>query len=285
MEPSITHKPILVVGGTGKTGKRVAQRLQALGRPLRIGARSATPAFDWEDRSTWEPALQGTSAAYVTYVPDLSFPGAEEAIATFASFAVRSGLERVVLLSGRGEEGAQRSEAALLQSALPTTILRANFFAQNFSEGLFLPQVLAGEIAFLAGEVPEPFIDVTDIADVAVAALLNNGHTGKIYTLSGPRSLTFSEATEEIARATGRPLRYQHVTPAVYIRILSEQGLPPEAATALTDLFTTILDGRNTQPTTDVSQVLGRPARDFATYVRETAATGLWNASAGSGNG
>jgi len=108
----------LVLGGTGKTGRRVAKRLADKGLALRIGSRSAVPPFDWTDRNTWESVLDGVSRAYVTFQPDLAVPGAAETIGSFAALAAERGVRRLVLLTGRGEPGAQRVCRALPVSGL-----------------------------------------------------------------------------------------------------------------------------------------------------------------------
>ena len=175
MKDNSTTKATLVLGGTGKTGRRVAKRLRARGLPVRIGSRSAEPRFDWNDAATWASVLQGVGAVYITYQPDLAVPGAVEAVWSFTKAALEAGVRRMVLLSGRGEEEAQRAEQALQDTGAEWTIVRATWFAQNFSEGFLLDAVLAGEVALPAGDVGEPFVDVDDIADVAVAALRKPG--------------------------------------------------------------------------------------------------------------
>ena len=124
----------LVLGGTGKTGRRVVERLIARGVPTRVGSRSGEPPFDWEDRSTWAPVLEGVRSAYVSYYPDLSVPGAVEAVGSFAELAVESGVRRLVLLAGRGEPEAEHAEDAVRESGADLTIVRSTWFAQNFSE-------------------------------------------------------------------------------------------------------------------------------------------------------
>jgi len=197
----------LVLGGTGKTGRRVAERLTARGLPVRIGSRSGQPPFDWEDQATWAPALDGVGAVYVSYYPDLAAPGAVEAVGSFAELAVANGVRRLVMLAGRGEPEGEQAEQAVRDSGADLTILRATWFSQNFSEDFMLESVLNGEIALPAGNTPEPFVDVDDIADVAVAALTEDGHVGQLYELTGPRLLTFAQVAEEIAQATGREIR------------------------------------------------------------------------------
>jgi uncharacterized protein YbjT (DUF2867 family) len=268
---------ILVLGGTGKTGRRVARRLVARGLPVRIGSRSGEPPFDWEDRATWAPALRGVGSVYITYYPDVAFPGGAEATGSFAELAVASGARRLVLLSGRGEEGALQAERAVRDAGAEVTVVRASWFAQDFSEHFLLEPVRGGVVALPVEDVAEPFIDVEDIADVAVAALTSDGHAGKLYEVTGPRLLTFTEAVAEIAAATGREVRFQPVSPEEYASAAVEQGVPAEEVKFLTELFTTVLDGRNAHLTDGVRRALGRPPRDFSDFVREAAATGVWS--------
>lgn len=269
-------KLTLVLGGTGKTGRRVAERLVARGVPIRIGSRSGTPPFDWEDQNTWSPALANVKAVYVTYYPDLAVPGASTAIRAFSNMAVKRGVQRLVLLSGRGEEEAQRCEQIVQNAGTNWTILRASWFSQNFSEGPFQELVRGGMVALPAGPVGEPFIDAEDIADVAVAALTEDGHAGQLYELTGPRLLTFTEAVGEIARASNREVRYQQIPPKVFTTALVEQGIPADTVSLLNYLFTTVLDGRNAHLTNGVQRALGRQPRDFNDYARAAAATGVW---------
>jgi uncharacterized protein YbjT (DUF2867 family) len=277
-------KTILVLGGTGKTGRRVVQRLQAAGRPVRVGTPSATPPFDWDDQSTWAPALEGVGSVYVTYYPDVAIPGAAAAIGAFAELAVATGVRRLVLLSGRGEQGARRSEQALQQSGADWTIVRSAFMAQNFNESFFLEPVRAGEVAFLADPgLAEPFIDADDIADVAVAALTGDGHVGQLYEVTGPRLLGWAQAVAEIAAAAGRPIRYVPVSLEEYAALLVENQVPADDVKMLTGVFSEIagvLDGRNAYLSDGVQRALGRPPRDFADFVRDAAATGIWSGSA-----
>ena len=268
---------ILVLGGTGKTGSRVVERLRERGLGVRVGSRTGEPAFDWEDGDTWTPALRGVGSVYVTYYPDLAVPGATETVRSFVDLAVESGVRRLVLLSGRGEEEAQRAEQVVRDSGVEWTILRASWFNQNFSESFFLGSVLGGELALPAGDVAEPFVDAGDIADVAVAALTGEGHAGELYELTGPRLLTFAEAAGEISRAAGREVRYVPVSTEQFASALSQEGVPPEVTGLLTYLFTEVLDGRNAHPTDGIRRALRREPKDFADYARDAAT--VWNGS------
>jgi uncharacterized protein YbjT (DUF2867 family) len=271
-------KPTLVLGGTGKTGRRVVERLTARGVPTRVASRSGDPAFDWEDQSTWASALDGARAAYISYYPDLAIPGAPEAVRAFADLAMERGVRRLVLLSGRGEEEAQRAERAVQDTGADLTIVRCAWFMQNFSEDYLLEQIVGGEVVLPADEELEPFIDADDIADVAAAALTDDRHIGQLYELTSPRLLTFAGAVREIAEATGREIRYVPVSVDEYAAGAAEHGVPPEFVGFLTYLFSDVL-GRNAYLTDGVQRALGREPRDFADFARRTAATGVWNES------
>lgn len=273
----------LVIGGTGKTGRRVAARLAARGIPTRIGSRRGSPSFDWQDVSTWASALQGATALYLTYYPDIALPGAVDAIRDLTAVAANAGVRRVVLLSGRGEEEAQRAEQVVQSAGMEWTIVRSSWFAQNFSESYLLEPILSGEVVLPVGDIGEPFIDADDIADVAVAALTEDGHSGQIYEVSGPRLLTFADAVAEIASATNREIRFIQTGTQEYAEALAEEGVPAEFVWLMDYLFTTVLDGRNAHLADGVQRALGREPRDFADYARETAQAGVWDFPTGEG--
>ncbi|MER9525398.1 NmrA family transcriptional regulator [Mesorhizobium sp. M0292] len=270
-------KPILILGGTGKTGRRLAERLTAQGVPVRIGSRSGSPRFDWEVPATWEPAMQGVSAVYISYYPDIAVPRAAETVGAFARLAVANGVTRLVRLSGRGETEAQRAEEMVKASGADWTILRCAWFSQNFSEGFVVESLLQGEVALPVGPVGEPFVDVDDIADAAFVALTEPGHVGQLYELTGPRLLSFADAVAEIAKATGRDIRYIKISHDEFTAATAAHELPPEIAWLLNELFTEVLDGRNETLTDGVQRVLGRAPKDFSAYANEPAATGIWS--------
>ncbi|MBB4786758.1 NmrA family transcriptional regulator [Streptomyces rapamycinicus] len=271
------HTTVLVLGGTGKTGRRVADRLSRAGHPVRIGSRSGETPFDWEDPRTWEPALDGAAAAYLAYYPDVCGPGAAATLRAFTERAAEHGTRRLVLLSARGVEAALPAEEAVRVPGVSATVLRASWFFQNFDEGILRDGVLDGEIVFPAGDVKEPFVDADDIAEVAVAALTGDVSGDRTYEITGPRLLTFAEAAAEIAAVTGRTVRYVPVSARSYgAALVRDHGLPDELGAFLTELFATLLDGRNAHLTDDVRRVLGRAPRDFADYARQAARGGVW---------
>jgi uncharacterized protein YbjT (DUF2867 family) len=275
---------ILVLGGTGKTGSRVAVRLAAQDAPTRLGSRAADPPFDWEDEGTWDAALDGVRSVWLAYQPDIGFPGGAERVAAFTARAVAADVRRLVLLSGRNEPEAQLAEQVVQGAGVEWTIVRSSFFAQNFSEAFFLEQVLEGVVAFPAGDTVEAFIDIEDIADIAAEALLTDRHVGRLYEVSGPHLLTFGDAVVEIGEAAGRDIAYVALTGEEFATALTESGMPPEEVTAYVDLFTMILDGRSEYLADGVQQALGREPRDFRTFARETAATGVWDVPASVGS-
>lgn len=266
----------LVLGSSGKTGRRVAKRLISRNVPVRIGSRSGEPPFDWNNQSTWAPVLQKVRSVYLTYYPDLAVPGAVDAIRAFTDLAVQNDVQHLVLLSGRGEEEAQQSERVVQNSGIAWTILRASWFFQNFSEGFFRELVLSGQVALPAGNVEEPFIDAEDIADVAVAALTEAGHIEQVYELTSPRLLTFARAVEEISEVTGRKVEYLQISQEAFISALAAQGVPADAVALISYVFATVLDGRNSHLADGVQRALNRQPRDFSDFLREAAASGVW---------
>jgi uncharacterized protein YbjT (DUF2867 family) len=278
-----TDNLTLVLGANGTTGRRVAERLTARDVPVRLGSRSGQPPFDWADEATWPAVLENVTAAYVVYYPDLVAPGALDRVRRFAELAAASGVRRLVLLSGRGEELARQAERAVMDSGANWTIVRCAFFAQNFSEKGFEDFIRGGTVALPAPEVGEPFVDAEDIADVVTAALSEDGHTGQLYELTGPRLLTFEQAVAEIATATGRDIAYHQVSPDEFVSGLTELGIPKDEAEVFAEIFGTVLDGRNAHLTDGVQRALGRPPRDFADYAMQTAASGVWSGPTASG--
>lgn len=270
-------KKILVLGGKGKTGRKVAERLTKLGKAIRIGSRSEKPPFDWENRETWATALDGIDIVYITFQPDLAVPGARKAIEEFTTLAVKSGTQKMVLLSGKGEREAELCEQVVMNAGADWTIVRATWFNQNFSESFFLDPILADYVALPKEQALIPFVDTDDIADVVVESLIDHKHNGQIYELTGPRQLTFEQVTEEISDAIGRDIVFNSISMDEYEKMLREHQVPEDYIWLIKYLFTEVLVDKNSVVTNDIQKVLGRKAKDFADYARETATTGIWN--------
>ncbi|MCW8377324.1 NmrA family NAD(P)-binding protein [Streptomyces justiciae] len=271
MTQNAKNMTVVVTGASGRTGSRVARAVQAAG--LEVRAASRARGFDWEDPTTWADALRDADAAYLVYPSDVGAPAATEGVGALAREAVGLGVRRLVLLSARGEEQAVATEEAFKASGADWTVVQASWFSQNFSEGPLVEELRQGGLAFPAGEVREPFIDVRDIADV-VATVLTSGerYVGRSVEVTGPRLLSFREAVAEIGAATGRELTYTPVPAHAYGEALAGFGVPAEEAEFLVEVFEGLLDGRNARVTDGVREALGRAPRDFAEFVRESTA-------------
>jgi len=274
----MNKKKILVLGANGKTGSRVIDRLQKISEvEVRMGSRNAAQPFDWENAETWFPVLQDIDSVYITFQPDLAVPAAVAIIRKFASLATSLGVQKMVLLSGRGEKEAQVCEEIIKNTAKNWTIVRASWFNQNFSESFFLEPILAGFVALPRAEALEPFTDANDIADVVVECLLNEKHNNQTYELTGPKLLTFPEAVAEIAKATDKEIHFQALSLEKYVQMLKEYQVPEDHIWLINYLFEHVLDGRNSHITNDIEKILGRKPTDFSTYAKETAKSGIWN--------
>ena len=267
---------ILVIGANGKTGRRVTNRLRDANIHVKAASRSSETTFDWDDESTWAAALEGAHGAYITVYPDLSFPGVAEKVEAFAKLAVSMGCKRLVLLSGRGEEGAQDAENRLKGSGAEWVIVRCSVFNQNFSES-FQDAIRHGHLSMPVGDILEPFIDTDDIADVAFAAFTNDRHIGETYELSGPRLMSMQDVADDLTQALGRPVLFHPVTVEAYAEELMQHGFSQEESLPVAQLIADVMDGRNGYLTDGVQRALGRPAKDFSDFARDAAAAGIWS--------
>lgn len=272
-------RKILVLGATGKTGSRVAQRLNELKVQFRAGSRNASPGFDWADQSTWKNAVEDIHTVYISFQPDLAVPGAVQTIQKFCDLAKERGVEKLVLLSGRGEKEAVECEQIVQTSGLKWTICRASWFNQNFSESFLLDPILEGTVALPLADLKEPFVDVDDIADVVVASLTEEGHDGKLYELTGPRLLSFREAVNEIAIASGRNIEYLDISIEEFRKYMHEVQIPEDFIWLITYLFTEMTDRRNESIANGVEEALKRKPKDFTVYAQQVAESGVWNQS------
>jgi len=267
----------LVIGGTGKTGRKVVSNLKEQGLNVQIGSRSATPPFQWEDPSNWSRVLEDIDRMYIVFYPDLAVPGAYEAIERLTEVAKTAGVKKAVLLSGKGEKEAERCEQLIANSGLDYTLVRASWFNQNFSESFFVDPVKSGYVALPMPDAKIPFVDTGDIADVVTAALTDDKHNGQTYEVTGPRKLTFGEVVQEISDATGRTISYQPITLEEYTEGMKKAGLPADYIWLFEYLFNEVLGNpKNQVVSSDVERVLGRKAKDFSEFAAETAETGVW---------
>lgn len=229
----MTTTPILIIGGKGKTGRRVAEQLETRGIAYRLASRSSEQRFDWYDEGSWAGAVAGIDTAYLA--PPVGPTGLALA-GKFIQHAADAGLRRVVLLSGRGVgspgrdfavyESSVELENAVRASGADWTIVRPAWFAQNFSEDFLYDYVMGGEIRVAAGDGGEAWIDTNDIGDVMTEVLLDERHTGETYSLSGPRTLTMAEVAAELSAVIGRPIRYVDLEPEQFVAGSPRSGSP-----------------------------------------------------------
>ena len=280
----MTTTPILILGGKGKTGRRVVAQLEANGTPVRLASRSSEQRFDWNDEGTWSGATAGIDTAYLA--PPVGPTGLAQA-GKFIKQAAAEGLRRVVLLSGRGVGSPDREfavyesslelEYAVKESGADWTIVRPAWFMQNFSEDFLYDYVMAGEIRLSAGTGSEAWIDTNDVGDVMAAVILDETHTGETYSLSGPRTLTMADVAGELSTATGRPIQYVDLEPEQHVAELTE-FMTREDAESVRDLFAVIRNHRSEYVSDGVEQVLGRAPRDFSDWAQNVAQSGVWSA-------
>ncbi|WP_421824728.1 NAD(P)H-binding protein [Flagellimonas oceanensis] len=267
----------LIIGGTGKTGRKVADSLKLLNQNVRIGSRSSEPAFDWNNEETWKDALEGVDKMYITYQPDLAVPGAKQSIESLIDLAKKQHLKKVVLLSGKGEREAELCEEVVMRSGLDYTIVRASWFSQNFSESFFLEPIQQGVVALPQADVQVPYVDTGDIADVVVEALLHEQHNGQVYQLTGPTTFSFKEAIAEIAKAADRDIVFAPISIEEYVAAMKEHGVPADFVWLIEYLFTEVLGNPMvSEITNDIEKVLKRKPKSFTQYVNETVKTGVW---------
>ncbi len=269
---------ILVIGGTGKTGRRVVEQLNNKGFEPRIGSRQASPGFDWDNKDTWVDALNGIEKMYVTYYPDLAVPGAKESIKSLTYLAKELGVKKMVLLSGKGESEAEASEKIVMDSGLDYTIVRASWFNQNWSESFFLDAILSGEVALPMSDILIPFVDANDIAEVAATVLLDDVYNGEIIELTGPELITFKDIVDIISKTSGRRLDFYDITLEQYISGMKQMQIPNDVVWLIEYLFSHVLTNPKNQVVVhDIERILGRKAKPFIEYAQEVAKTGVWN--------
>ncbi|WP_026922701.1 hypothetical protein [Glycomyces arizonensis] len=271
---------ILVVGATGKTGRRVVEGLRRLGERPRAASRSGAVRFDWYDPSGWRAALDGVDRVYIAppTVPDL----AAKQVAAFARLAVDNGVRKLVLLSGRsaraGSERMLALERAVRVPGAEGIVLRPSVFDQNFSEGNLRQSVIGGTIRLVAtGNAAVDFIDAADIADVAVALLTAEARHEPVYELSGPAAMSYVDAAALISKATGMDLRVVEVEPEAWAAAALAKGAPADAVDWSLEAADGVRAGFYATPFTGVQDVLGRAPVTFDAFVRAAAAAGAWS--------
>lgn len=268
-------KKILVIGATGKTGRRLVPLLRSRGAAVNAASRSDRSDhvhFDWAKPGSWQPAVQGVDAVYLVGPELVENPSAE--IAAFLDTAHKAGVKRVVALSSLGVtfpqepsgSGRVRAEEVIMRSNLEWTILRPSGFHQNFTEGFFAPGIQAGLVRTATASGKAAFVDAADIASVAAIALTDIGHDGQVYAITGPQALSFAEAVDIIGQATGRPVGYSALSEEEFRALMLGFGLPAGFADVVVRDQIAIRDGFATETTDVVERVTGRPPVSFSEF-------------------
>ncbi|MFJ6985944.1 MULTISPECIES: SDR family oxidoreductase [unclassified Streptomyces] len=272
--PHTAPAPVLVLGARGTTGRRVAARLRDAHHPVRPASRDSEVPFDWHDDTTWEPALTGADRVYLMLPHELPLDP------DFVHRAVDTGVRRLVLLSSRaveemGDERLMAAERLVRDSGADWTVVRADWFNQNFDEGIFRAAVLDGTLALPLGDCRQTFVDADDIAAVAVAALTEDGHTGRTYEVTGPEALSFPDALALIGAAADLSVDY-HGDQDTYRATGLAEGRPAEDVDREINAFAALTALGDAHPSDTVHRLTGHPAKPFAAYAREAAGTGVW---------
>ena len=270
----------LVTGATGKVGKHVVPLLAERGETVRAASRHPDGEhgvrFDWADDSTWDTALEGAERLFLVAqaegVTDPTGP-----VLDLLERAQQAGVGRVVMLSAMGIQFApdeiplRRVEKAVQAADVESTLVRPNWFDQNFNESIWLPTVREGRLPAPVGDAEVSFVDTRDIAAVAVEALVADGHAGQEYTVTGPEAITFDEAAAAIAEASGRPVERTHPSDDEFAALVVGGGYPEGYAQMLVGLMQPMKQGANAPVDPAVEQVTGRRARTVAEFARDHA--------------
>jgi uncharacterized protein YbjT (DUF2867 family) len=271
------HQHILILGATGKTGSRVAQRLRDTDVDVRTAARSDADAhFDWNDPKTFEPALRGTTGVYLVS-PVVRVDFADD-VSGFLDYAEQTGVRHVTYLSAYGTEHAPPEVALraveldlISRRHLTHSIIRPAWFMQNFSETFLKPANDA--IVVPNGTGAEAFVNAEDIASIAAATLSDpQRHAGHAYAPTGPQALTMDDAARIISTAAGRHIVYQDTDRDAWVTETVNAGVPAEYGEVLRTLTATVASGHGSQPNDDVLTVTGAPPISFSEFAAATAA-------------
>lgn len=265
---------VLITGGTGKTGRRLATRLLAQNVRFRIAARhpQVGDPFDWSVRESWPAALDGVSSVYLVPPPS----GDVAAMIDFIRLATDQGVRRFVLLSASllpaGGPGAGQVHAWLRDNAAEWVVLRPSWFMQNFSEGLHRATIMAEDRIYSAtadGRVA--FISADDIAAVACVAITGADALNTDLILTGPAAITYDEAAAFISEALGREVVHNRISAEALAARYRERGMPAATAQILAGMDTMIAAGAEDRITPNVAAVTGVAPEPFVHFCQTSA--------------
>jgi uncharacterized protein YbjT (DUF2867 family) len=269
-------KTILVLGGTGRTGTRVASRMIELGHSVRTAARQGADArFDWDDPATHRTAVDGVDRIYLV-APVMRTRFAPQ-VSAFLDLARDAGVQHITFLSAYGidmappEVALRAVELDLMErTSMTHSIVRPAWFMQNFSETFLKP--IDGAITIPTGDGGEAFVDADDIAAVAAATLADpSSHASAQYAPTGPDRLTMREAADVIGSVTRQAVRHVDIDRRAWVDAVIASGVPIEYGEVLELLTETVASGSGSRPNDDVRAVTGAPPKSFAEFAQRTA--------------
>jgi len=285
---------LFITGASGTLGSKVVRQLELIKEPFRGGyfseeqakdarARGINAAIiDYNRPDTLRAAFQGCDKLFLLGPNVLNQAELEQ---NAVKAAKESGVAHIVKQSvlGADEEAFSLAkvhrpgEKAIESSGLAWTFLRPNSFMQNAAT--FMAQTIRVKSAFYSasGTAKISHVDVRDIAAVAVKALTEPDHEGKAYTLTGPEAVTYDELASEFTKSLGRPINHISLSPSDLKGGMLAEGMPVAIADRMLDLERYFREGWAARTTNDIQQVTGKEPRRYADYIRETAATGVWN--------
>ena len=275
---------VLVTGATGTVGSAVVRALTAKGVAVRAGIHTADKAdlvahplvevvtFDPDTPESLRPAMHGIERMFLLTVATENMPDLN---ARVVDAARDEGVRHIVKLSGLGADDQttltlnkihRAAEKQIEASGIAWTFLRPNSFMQNFTR--YYRDVIRAQGAFFLpqGNGRVSHVDVRDVAEIAVKALTEFGHEGKVYSLTGPAALTNHEVAQHLSKGIGRRISYVNVPDLLATEAMKGMGLSPWLIRALMEVNRMNRDGGAATVTNDVEAVLGRPATSFAQF-------------------
>lgn len=271
---------ILVLGANGTVGSKVVRALIERGETVKAATRKATPidgaeavAFDYQDPSTFCPALDGVDRIFV-----LTPSGHLDPVRLLTPIITAAGARgiKIVLMSVIGVDADdsipyRQVELLLEKTAAPFVILRPNWFCDNF-QNYWIEGIRHGAIAVPAADGKTSFIDARDIAESAAAALTSDAFNGRAFNLTGPEALSYGDAAAILSRVTGKQITYTPVDDDTFVGILTGAGVPADYARFLASIFHPVREGWVAKPTGDVKTLTGHEPRSLETYARDNVA-------------
>jgi len=226
--------------------------------------------FDYADTNSFQHALEGVTGVFLVSPP--MEPEAQQLLAPFVESARDAGVPHLVFLSALGadqNEGAplRGVEHAVIDSGIPWTILRPNFFMENFSSGFLAPMIKDhGSIFLSAGDGRTSLVSTEDIADVATAAF-RDGLAGEEYALTGSEALDHTEVAQAISAVIGRNIAYHDIPEELMLQGARGQGLPEGSVQYLGELYRGVRAGRWAVVSDDIRRVIKRDPLSFQKFL------------------